>query len=201
MPQDGANIAKEFIINTGSKEWIHKIWHAAFANVDFRMAFVVRVDELTADGAPLSKSAASARFDTLSSYIESAVIGESARWGDSLSKIGLGLAGLLFPTFERDEHWRNTASTIRRLLETNTEKFIQRLTDANMYGPTTRETENWAFYKCAGEPMCYVFDGPWLVPSLWGNQVKVELFGFCYSWCSAAAFLVNVLFTCGTCEN
>ena len=91
--------------------------------------FADRVALCIADGGALSNATATARWDTLNAYIESASVGESARWGDSLVELG----GEFAVTRTRDEDWQNEVTTIRSLLQVNKQHFLDELVNAGLY--------------------------------------------------------------------
>jgi hypothetical protein len=117
--RQGATIQNRFLYNTGYKnDAILNLWHAARTNRDFREMFYARIKQHTAAGGPLSVDAALARWNIIIEFVEVAVIGESARWGDSLKPLGES-------TKTRDETFNNQAEKIRKLLTTNTDKFLE----------------------------------------------------------------------------
>jgi len=109
---NGAYIQNQFITNQGGG-FIVKLWHSLRASSDFRALFAQRV-AVHIQGA-LSATAAIQRWNTLNDYIKSAIIGESARWGDSL---GQGVVRT------RDGDWQKEVNAIRNLLQGNTQRFI-----------------------------------------------------------------------------
>lgn len=77
----------------------------------------------TSPGGALTSVAAIERWDTINDFLRSAIIGESARWGDSLSILG----GKFSVTRTRDVDWEEQVTKIRNLLELNTEQFLSEL--------------------------------------------------------------------------
>jgi hypothetical protein len=70
-----------------------------------------------------------ARWDTLNTFIQSAVVGESARWGDSRKALG----GSYAVTRTRDVDWQNEVNVIRNLPNGNRQKLIKELVSAGLY--------------------------------------------------------------------
>lgn len=196
----GAYIRDVFINNPGLDEPVVNIWHALFANADFRSLFVARVDELTASNGLLSDNAAIERWDKLSDFIYSAIIGETARWGD----VGKSLIQPFqpVPSFyrkkTRDGAWQDEVDSVRDALQGNRDNFIQVLTDAGFYGNDLGPTDLAFWWKCTDELPCTALDlFGFEVP---GNRVKVDLFGFfCFDWCDIVSNLLLFL-PCGSCS-
>ena len=80
----------------------------------------------TAPGGVLSSSASLSRWDTLTKFIESAIVGESARWGDSLWNLGEQYA----VRRTRDTDWRNNNADIRSIIQENTQQLIDAMNAA-----------------------------------------------------------------------
>ena len=104
---------------------IAKIWHAARQNADFMAAFQQRTDELLGAGGALSDEAASARWTTLNNFISTAVIAESARWGDTITDIPK----------TRDGDWQSEVDKIAGLLNGNAAVLKARLIEEGYYIP------------------------------------------------------------------
>lgn len=62
---------------------IQLLFEAAWANPDFRMTFADRAYRHLWDGGALTDSASQARWRALQRQIDTAIVGESARWGDT----------------------------------------------------------------------------------------------------------------------
>lgn len=77
----------------------------------------------------MSRDVAVGRWDALNVYVRSAMVAESARWGDSL----LALGGIYTITRTRDVDWQNEVDLIRGLLEGNTERLLVRLENVGFY--------------------------------------------------------------------
>jgi hypothetical protein len=118
---DGADVPLAFInCSPADGTSIVKLWCALRQNQDFRNLFSSRVALHTRTGGALSAAAATTRFDTLNTFVESAIIGESARWGDSLETLG----GQFAVTRTRNEDWRREVAIIRNLLQGNTVQLL-----------------------------------------------------------------------------
>jgi len=74
------------------------------------------------------------RWLTLARFIESAVIGESARWGDQgpSSRNTPDISGYQ-PPLNRDDHWRPARDEVARMLEGNTARMIADLRNRGYY--------------------------------------------------------------------
>lgn len=131
---DGAALTSQFINCDDTSTVIVKLFCSLKASDDFMNLFSSRAALHTAPGGALSTEAALARWDTLNSFIESAIVGESARWGDSL----VGLGGSKYDvTRTRDGDWQNEVDLLRNLLQGNSEQLIDALKDAGLYTPPT----------------------------------------------------------------
>lgn len=91
---------------------IVKLWAALIRNKEFQVLFADRVYQHCLHDGPLSDNRNRARLLTLTNAIESAMIGESARWGEGRT---------------RDETWRNAVRTLDGKLDGNVETFIRAL--------------------------------------------------------------------------
>jgi hypothetical protein len=125
----GANIPSAFKTDTGSSTPIVKLWFSLLKSTEFRNLFADRVALHTGTNGPLTDAAAIARWDALNNFIRSAVVGESARWGDSLKSLG----GSYAVTRTRDVDWQNEVTIIRNLLNGNRQKLINVLVSAGLY--------------------------------------------------------------------
>jgi hypothetical protein len=72
------------------------------ANLDYRMHFADRVQELLHDGGPLTEEVALAAFLDLSAQIDLAIYAESARWGDHRRDVYWADGSELYT---HDDHW------------------------------------------------------------------------------------------------
>jgi CotH kinase protein/Lamin Tail Domain/Chitobiase/beta-hexosaminidase C-terminal domain len=129
---NGAYIQSEFIGGNSSGVPIVKIWRSLWRSPTFRALFAERVTLHTAPGGTLSPAAALARWDTLNNYTESAIVGESARWGDSLETLGGSIYSV---TRTRDVDWYAEITKIRGILRNNRQTLINALENAGFYSP------------------------------------------------------------------
>jgi hypothetical protein len=98
------------------------LFNAAWANPDFRMVFADRLyRSLTSNGA-LTDSASMARWQGLQDEIESAIVAESARWGDVRYAEPITLWD-----------WRAANEDVLRQMEGNAEKLIRLAREAGYY--------------------------------------------------------------------
>lgn len=104
------------------------LWHAARANDEFMILFADRVAAAIENDGPLSDAGALARWQTVTGEIQSAILGESARWGDCQEALG-------GPTRTRDDHWQPHVDTIAALIPGNADVLIAALR-AEGYYPT-----------------------------------------------------------------
>ena len=125
----GAMIMPEFLIDEGSNEPILRIWHALLRSQEFRSVLANRVSVHTRAGGALTDEVAIQRWDTLNAYIRSAVVAESARWGDSLETLG----GAFAVTRTRDVDWQNFVDRVRNILNGNTQQLLDELVEAGFY--------------------------------------------------------------------
>ena len=111
------------------------IFNALRENSDFMTLLADRAYALTRPGAPLSTESALARFDALTDYIDDAMIGESARWGDAFEPVN-------GKTLTRDRDWRAEVRTIRSLIQGNDTQLIGALRTADFYPTVNPPTMN-----------------------------------------------------------
>ena len=77
----------------------------------------------TAEGGALSATAALQRWDGINDFVRAAMIGESARWGDSLALLG----GKFAATRTRNGDWEAYVARIRTLLDGNTAQLLEEM--------------------------------------------------------------------------
>ena len=104
--------------------WIIMVWQALLGNADFRELVEDRIDLHTAG--VLSDAEQLSRWDTLTDSVALGIIGESARWGDSLQLLG-------YPTRTVDGSFEPQVATIRSLIDGNKDRFMAALREANLY--------------------------------------------------------------------
>jgi CotH kinase protein/Bacterial Ig-like domain/Lamin Tail Domain/Chitobiase/beta-hexosaminidase C-terminal domain/Fn3 associated len=122
----GAWVHPDFLPGAVPLHDLSQLWKAVWANPDFRTLFYSRVATNTAPGGPLTDAKILASFDTLNASVQSAVVAESARWGDALKSF-FGV------TRTRDGDWQNEVNVIRTLINGNTAKLITALRAADYY--------------------------------------------------------------------
>lgn len=113
-----------------------RLFHKLRENEEFRKLFTERAQRhLTGDGA-LTAGSAAARFRKWSERLDSAMVAESARWGDYRRDVHPYKVGP-YELYTRDDHWR---PEIQRLLNDYFPKrpgvFIHQLREAGLYPPT-----------------------------------------------------------------
>ncbi|TYB73593.1 T9SS type A sorting domain-containing protein [Bizionia algoritergicola] len=121
---DGAWVHPYFRNNVAGVEPISKIWHSLRMNSDFMALFVDRVNSQFFNNGPLSDNASRERWAAITSFIASAVIGESARWGDGLED------GI---TRTRDDDWLPEVRRIDALMDGNADRFLNALRNEGYY--------------------------------------------------------------------
>ena len=126
---DGATFLSVFKDCSDTSTPIVKLWCSLRQSDEFTKLFTSRVALHTAPGGALSTEAALARWDSLTAFIESAIVAESARWGDSLETFG----GQYAVTRTRNEDWQNEVDNLRNLLQGNTDQLIDELKNAGLY--------------------------------------------------------------------
>lgn len=105
---------------------IAQLFNSAKDNDDFLRLLTDRAyKHLLNDGA-MSNATMQARFAAITGTISDAVVGESARWGDTLEPEGE-------PTYTRDVHWQNEVNTLTGLMVGRAEKLIEALRDEDYY--------------------------------------------------------------------
>jgi hypothetical protein len=102
------------------------IWHSVRKNDDFMSLFADRVYGHCYNDGPLTDGNAVARWRTLNDYIEDAVVGESARWGDARELLGES-------TRTRDATFYPEIERVEQLMKGNVEAFIRALRRESYY--------------------------------------------------------------------
>ena len=111
---------------TGGNSPIPKIWHALRQNTDFMMLFADRVYGHFFNRGPLAEVIAQQRWLRINEQLRSAVVAESARWGDAMENQGQ-------PTRTRDEDWQDEVDAIHNMIEGNSRQFINHLRQQGYY--------------------------------------------------------------------
>ncbi|MCC6435956.1 MAG: CotH kinase family protein [Acidimicrobiales bacterium] len=130
----GAWVHPAFVAGSTSDEIIPRLWRALQTSPQFRQLFAQRVDALTGPGGALSDAKVLERYDALNASVRSAVVAESARWGDSLEALGQ-------PLRTRDVDWQREVDAIRGLINGNSARLLTALR-AQGYYPAGSTTPN-----------------------------------------------------------
>ncbi|MCP5527463.1 MAG: lamin tail domain-containing protein [Verrucomicrobiales bacterium] len=110
-------------VNYSSPQWV---WQQMWNNPEFRLRVADHVHRHCFNGGALTPEACTARFDQRTGEIESAVIAESARWGDAKRTT----------PFTQDD-WRNTVNSVRSsFLAQRTTVVLNQLKARSLYPNT-----------------------------------------------------------------
>ncbi|MFC6223003.1 lamin tail domain-containing protein [Hymenobacter artigasi] len=120
----GAWVHPEFLNNTTGTSTLAKIWHAARRNPDFMQLFADRVYRSCFNTGGLTDAASRARWAAVNSYISTAIVDESARWGDALAD---------GTTRTKNGHWTPEVNRVDGLMNGNVSRFIAALTAQGYY--------------------------------------------------------------------
>ena len=152
----GAWVPPEFV--SGGTSALHQLWMALADSPEFRLEFADRVYRACYDGGPLTDSVNKANFRRLADYVESAMLCESARWGDASP-------GRENRPRTRDVHWKRSRDYVLDLMDGNVERFLRALRDHDYY-PTLdppvfeRASDSITIRRPAGaEKVYYTLDG------------------------------------------
>jgi len=105
---------------------IPQIWHALRRNDDFMMLFADRIYRHFFNGGALTEAVAQQRWLRINEQIRSAVVAESARWGDAMKNQGQ-------PTRTRNEDWQREVDAIHGMIEGNSRRFLDHLRQQGYY--------------------------------------------------------------------
>ncbi len=126
-PPNGAWVHPYFKVgDTSSNASIIKLWRALRDSPDFMTLFADRAYKALFNGGGLTDANALARWDALSSFVDQAVIDESARWGDSLITLGHSRR-------THDDDWKPAVAAIRALIPGNGAQLISAMRAENFY--------------------------------------------------------------------
>ena len=109
-----------------SSALIPRIWHALRQNTDFMTLFSDRVYQHFFHHGALTEEVAQQRWLEINEQIRSAVVAESARWGDAMKNEGQ-------PTRTRNEDWQQEVETIFNMIEGNSQQFLDHLRQQGYY--------------------------------------------------------------------
>ncbi|MCG8375230.1 MAG: chitobiase/beta-hexosaminidase C-terminal domain-containing protein, partial [Chlorobiales bacterium] len=116
----------DFRNNKNGGSQIPSIWHALRQNDDFMTLFADRVYRHFFNDGALSEKVAQQRWLRLNELVRSAVIAESARWGDTMESHGE-------PTRTRDRDWQREVDAIYAMIDGNSKQFIEHLRQQGYY--------------------------------------------------------------------
>ena len=143
---------------SGGTSVLHQLWMALADSPEYRLEFADRVYRACYNGGPLTDSVNKANFRRLADYVESAMLCESARWGDASP-------GRENRPHKRDVHWKRARDYVLDLMDGNVERFIRALRDHDYY-PTLdppvfeRASDSITIRRPAGaEEVYYTLDG------------------------------------------
>ena len=112
-------------------------------NPEFRLQFAERVQKHLFDGGALSPVTAAARYQKWADQLDSAIIAESARWGDYRRDAHPYKVGP-YKLYTRDDHWR---PEVQRLLKDyfphRTDAVLKQFREAGLYPETAAPTGRW----------------------------------------------------------
>jgi hypothetical protein len=111
---------------TGGSSPIPQIWHALRRNDDFMTLFADRVYRHFYNDGPLTESVAQERWLGINEQIRSAVVAESARWGDAMQSQG-------HPTRTRNQDWNREVDAIYDMIAGNSRQFLTYLRQQGYY--------------------------------------------------------------------
>ncbi len=123
-PNDGAWVHPLFRSDKSGGAAITRLWHSLRANPEFMQLFVDRVNLQCFNNGPLSDTASRARWATINQYIETAIIAESARWGDGLND---------GRTRTKNDDWIPEVARLDALMNGNAARFIAALRAEGYY--------------------------------------------------------------------
>lgn len=111
---------------SGGKAPISQIWHALRQNDDFMMLLADRVYRHFFNGGPLTEAVARQRWLQINEQLRSAVVAESARWGDAMENQGQ-------PTRTRNQDWQAEVNAIYEMIDGNSRQFLDHLRQQGYY--------------------------------------------------------------------
>ncbi len=121
----GAWVDPHFLNPVGTAR-LHRLWQALERSPEFLLEFADRVYRAGYDGGPLSDAVNQANFRRLSDYVETAMLCESARWGDSAE-------ALADDPRTRDGHWALARDDVLDQMQGNVKRFMEALRDHGYY--------------------------------------------------------------------
>jgi hypothetical protein len=118
-------------------QWLH---FKLSANAEYRMCFTDRAYQVLSPGNPLSPESCLARFNTRVNQISTAIISESARWGDTYKSYA----------YTKDDNWIPELDEVRNnYIPYRSDILITQLKQAGLYtslDPASIKVQNTAIY-------------------------------------------------------
>jgi len=139
---DGAWVKPQLLANyyDSRHKWIARPFRGLWRNADFRDRWAQRVYMHCYNGGVLTDSNSRSRWNKLRSYVDQAMVGESARWGDH--KRDYKDSGA--PVFNRNTHFRGACNTVYNMMGGNVSQLIAALRAHSLHGyplyPATHPT-------------------------------------------------------------
>ena len=121
---EGAWVHPKFRTNSTGGSAISNIWHSARKSPEFMQLFADRVYEHCFNNGAMTDDNERERWMLLNNFISSAIIGESARWGDALND------GI---TRTKNTHWQPEVNRVDGLMNGNVSRFINALSAQGYY--------------------------------------------------------------------
>lgn len=157
--------------NTTTDRTPGKLLNQLRANAEFKLLFADRAHKLLHNGGPLDIIPSQTRWMDISSWIDQAIVAESARWGDTAEETPYGNTGTsrpgvpLKPFYNRENDWLPTVKSVRdtwipSLHNTaNTYATVRRLQSAGLY-PTTLPPDFAPFGSISTSPVNLTMTAP-----------------------------------------
>ncbi|MBN1674984.1 MAG: fibronectin type III domain-containing protein [Kiritimatiellae bacterium] len=134
-----------FLQLTGQKDLARPFYYL-WKNPDFRMLVADRLYKHSANGGALSGNKALSRWTALRNYIEQAIVGESARWGDC-RKDHIDSA---LPLYTRHAHWTSACDAVKNTLAGKPDKLITVCRSKTLHGYPIYPAQNPPTYQQHG---------------------------------------------------
>ncbi|MBN1674039.1 MAG: fibronectin type III domain-containing protein [Kiritimatiellae bacterium] len=131
----GAWVKPQFLTSAEGSSWpynassgarISRLFRNALRNADFRTLFADRLYTHGFNGGALTDAASKARWDAICAYIERAMVGESARWGDTWQQPA--------PVATLDDTWKPARNTVRNYMTGNATRLRDKCRAQTMNG-------------------------------------------------------------------
>ena len=105
-------------------------FRALWSNKDFRVLFADRLYRHCKNGGALTDANSKARWDALCSYIEDAIVCETARWGDHKKDF----EDSSLPVYMRNAHWYGARDGVRNMMTGNADDLLSICRSQQMKG-------------------------------------------------------------------